>query len=87
VVDQYLRRRGLAVSSPVLRGHATCPYFSGKQLVGRYPAVVAPILAPDGSTQSAQRIYDAKVEPRKKALPAVDTINGAAVRLYEPAPN
>ena len=52
--------------------------------LGRYPAVVAPILAPDGSTQSAQRIYDAKVEPRKKALPAVDTISGAAVRLHEP---
>jgi putative DNA primase/helicase len=84
VVDQYLRRRGLAVSSPVLRGHGACPYFADGRISGRYPAVVAPILAPDGSTQSAQRIYDAKVEPRKKALSAVDTINGAAVRLHNP---
>jgi putative DNA primase/helicase len=84
VVVQYLRRRGLAVSSPVLLGHGACPYFTDGRIVGRYPAVIAPILAPDGSTQSAQRIYDAKVEPRKKALPAVDTINGAAVRLHNP---
>ncbi len=83
VVAQYLRRRGLAVSSPVLRGHGACPYFTDGRILGRYPAVVAPILAPDGSTQSAQRIYDAKVELRKKALPPVDTISGAAVRLYE----
>jgi putative DNA primase/helicase len=85
VVDRYLRRRGLAVSSPVLRGHDACPYFVDGRILGRYPAVVAPIIAPDGSTQSAQRIYDANVEPRKKALPAVDTINGAAVRLHEPS--
>jgi putative DNA primase/helicase len=84
VVDHYLRRRGLAVSSPVLRGHGACPYFADGRILGRYPAVVAPIVAPDGSTQSAQRIYDAKVEPRKKALPAVDTISGAAVRLHGP---
>jgi putative DNA primase/helicase len=84
VVDHYLRRRGLAVSSLVLRGHSACPYFADGRVSGRYPAVIAPILAPDSSTQSAQRIYDAKVEPRKKALPAVDTISGAAVRLHEP---
>ncbi len=84
VVDSYLRRRGLAVSSPVLQGHGACPYFIDGRMSGRYPAVVAPVIGPDGSTQSAQRIYDAKVQPRKKALPAVDTISGAAVRLYEP---
>jgi putative DNA primase/helicase len=83
VVAEYLRRRGLTVSSPVLRGHATCPFFNGKQLVGRYPAVVAPIVALDGSIQSAQRIYTADVVPRKKAMAPVDTINGCAVRLWE----
>lgn len=84
VVDSYLGRRGLGVRSAVLRGHRRCPYYDDKRrLVGRYPAVVAPILGPDGSLQSAQRIYDAEVDPRKKALPAVNTIRGAAVRLFD----
>ena len=86
VVDSYLRRRGLAVSSPVLRGHGACPYFTDGRISGRYPAVVAPVLGPDSSIQSVQRIYIAEVEPRKKALPAVDTITAGAVRLYEPGP-
>ena len=30
------------------------------------------------------RIYDAQVEPRKKMLPVVDTVTGAAVRLFDP---
>lgn len=85
VVERYLRRRGLAVTSAVLRGYSLCPYYGEKgELIGRYPAVVAPIVGPDGSLQSAQRIYDAEVDPRKKTLPPVDTISGAAVRLHEP---
>ena len=85
VVSAYLHRRGLCVSSPVLRGDARCSYFDAdRHLIGRYPAVVAPITGPDGSLQSAHRIYDADLDPRKKSLPAVSTINGAAVRLHEP---
>ncbi len=84
VVDHYLKRRGLAVSSRVLRGNRECPYFADGKPAGRYPAVVAPVIGPDGSLQSAQRIYDADVTPRKKALPPVDTITGAAVRLQDP---
>jgi putative DNA primase/helicase len=80
---EYLTRRGLSVWSPVLRGHRRCPYFEEHRLIGHYPALVAPILAPDGSLQSALRIYDAEVSPRKKILPVVDTIRGAAVRLFE----
>lgn len=37
-----------------------------------------------GDIQSAHRIYDANIEPRKKTLPPVDTIAGAAVRLDDP---
>jgi putative DNA primase/helicase len=72
------------VTSEVLKGHWRCPYYDedGK-LVGTFPAVIAPILGPDGSLQSVQRIYCAELEPRKKILPAVDTISGAAVRLFE----
>ncbi len=85
VVDTYLRRRGLSVSSPALRGHPALPFFGedGK-LVGRYPAVVAPIHGPDGSLQSIQRVYDAPVDPRKKVAPPADSITGAAVRLHDP---
>jgi putative DNA primase/helicase len=80
-----LQRRGLSATSPVLRGDARCPYYGqDRKLVGRYPAVVAPIIGSDGSLQSAQRIYDADVSPRKKTLPPVGTINGAAVRLHDP---
>jgi putative DNA primase/helicase len=84
VVDRYLTKRGLAVSSPVLLGHPRCPYFDDQRLVGRFPAVIAPVTGPDGSLQSAHRIYDAPVDPRKKLMPAVDTCCGAAVRLHEP---
>jgi putative DNA primase/helicase len=94
IVPRYLIKRGLSVTSPVLRGDAAAPYFveeadaGGKKryrLIGRYPAVVAPITGPDGSLRNAQRIYDAPgLDPRKKTLPRVDTINGAAVRLHEP---
>jgi putative DNA primase/helicase len=84
IVTIYLKRRGLSVTSPVLRGLRRCPYFDGRQLVGTYPAVLAPILGPDGSLQSVQRIYLAKLgeRARKKCLPPVDTITGAAVRLH-----
>src|SRR5437773_10482359 len=85
VVDAYLDRRGIAARSPILQGHARCPYFNDrKQFVGHFPAIVAPILGADGTLQSAHRIYDAEVEPRKKSLPPVTTISGGAVRLHEP---
>jgi putative DNA primase/helicase len=86
VVAAYLRRRGIEKGSPILRGHAGCPYFDGdRRLIARFPAVVAPITGPDGSLLSAQRIYDADIDPRKKTMPPVRSINGAAVRLHDAA--
>ena len=69
VVDRYHARRGIAASSPVLRGHGSCPYYDEKtrELLGRYPAVLAPITSPDGRMVTIQRIYDAQVSPRKKS--------------------
>ncbi len=85
VVAAYLARRGLPEGSPVLRGDARCPYFDeSRRLIGHYPAVLAPIIGPAGGLQSAQRIYDADVTPRKKIMPAVETIRGGAVRLHDP---
>ena len=86
VVDEYLHRRGIAVSSDVLRGHPRCAYFDeNRKFVGQFPAVVAPIHAPDGEVESAHRIYIGNVSPRKKFLPPVRTIKGAAVRLFPAA--
>jgi putative DNA primase/helicase len=82
IVAAYLERRGLSVISPVLRGHPHCPYYEDGKLVGYYPAVIAPIVAPDGHLESCQRIYDAALAARKKTLPPVRTITGAAVRLF-----
>ena len=85
VVDACLSRRGISARSPALLGDARCPYFDDdRRLVGHFPAVVAPILGPDGELQSAHRIYDATVEPRKKTMPPVTTITGGAVRLHDP---
>jgi putative DNA primase/helicase len=83
IVEGYLRHRGLSVISPVLLGH---PRVFHKESNRTWPAVVAPILGPDGSLQSVHRIYVGDVEPRKKAMPPVTTIKGAAVRLFEAAP-
>lgn len=84
VVDAYLTRRGLTVTSSALRGHPACPYFDEThKLIGRYRAVIAPIVAPDGALVSVQRVYDADISPRKKTMPLVGTIRGAAVRLFE----
>jgi len=46
VVEAYLARRGIAVRSPVLRGHAALPYFGDGKPLRRFPAVIAPVLAP-----------------------------------------
>jgi putative DNA primase/helicase len=69
----------------VLKGHWRCPYYDDEgKFVGVFPAVIAPILGPDGALQSVQRIYDAELDPRKKVMPPINTISGGAVRLHEP---
>lgn len=87
VVEAYLERRGLkSLPAPPeqLVGHPACPYYDEEsgRLLGRYPAVLAPIHGPNGELVSVQRIYDADVRPRKKTMRPVGTINGAAVRLF-----
>lgn len=85
VATDYLKRRGLSVSSPVLLGHPALAHFREQQFTGKYPAMVAPIVGPDGMLQSVQRIYDADVDPRKTIMPPVATISGGAVRLHDPS--
>jgi putative DNA primase/helicase len=82
IVADYMRSRGISVSSEVLRGHPALFHSEAKR---RLPAVVAPITGPDGTLQSAQRIFVGQADPRKKTMPAVQTIIGGAVRLYDVA--
>lgn len=87
VVAAVLRSRGLPVGrSTVLRGHPNLPYYTDdRRLVGRYPAMVVPILGADGTLQSAHRIYLTDAVPkreRKKLMPAVESITGGAARLF-----
>jgi putative DNA primase/helicase len=86
VVDAFLRQRGLTVVSSVLRGHRAHPYYDDeRRLFGRFPAVLAPILSPEGVIICVTALYCALApEPRKKNMPRVETINGGAVRLHEP---
>ena len=87
MVDGYLRRRGLSVELPVLRGHPALAYHveddnGGWRFVGNLPAVVAPVTAPDGTLASVHRIYLGDVPDRKKTMRPASTIKGAAVRLF-----
>jgi putative DNA primase/helicase len=84
VVSTYLRRRGLSITSPALLGHPACAYYGDDRLVGHFPAVIAPIVSPTGVLESVHRIYDAELDPRKKTMKPLSTINGAAVRLFDP---
>jgi putative DNA primase/helicase len=84
IVTEYLLSRGLSITSPILLGHPACEYWQDKVLIGRYPAIIAPVIGPDGQLESVHRIYCADVEPRKKTATAVTTISGASVRLFEP---
>lgn len=83
IVIEYLLSRGLSITSPVLLGHPACEYWQDKVLIGRYPAVIAPLIGPGGQLQSVHRTYCADVEPRKKTATPVTTINGASIRLFE----
>lgn len=85
VVAHYLTKRGLSTSSPALCGHRALAYYNEDQrFVGRYPAIIAAITAPDNSMCGATRIYDAALDPRKKMMSPISTVKGGAVRLHEP---
>jgi putative DNA primase/helicase len=79
IVTDYLQSRGISISSPALLGRPRLWHAQVKRML---PAIIAPIHGPDGRLQSVQRIYVGQVEPRKKTMPPVETIAGAAVRLH-----
>ena len=83
IVASYLKFRGTSVSSPALLGHLRLWHAETKRML---PAVIAPVHGPDSRLQSVLRIFVGEIEPRKKMMPPVDTITGAAVRLHPITP-
>jgi putative DNA primase/helicase len=86
IVRDYLRSRGLQTGPELLRGHRRLPYIDDEgKFIGAYPAMVAPVVGSDGSLQSVHRTYLGSCpSPRKKLMKPVDSVRGAAVRLFQP---
>lgn len=84
---RYFSWRGLALATvpDCLRLHPGLPYFDGRTEVGRFSALLARVVAPDGSGATLHRTYlqDGKKAPvpsPKKLMPG-RPIAGAAIRL------
>jgi putative DNA primase/helicase len=83
IVRAYLMKRGLSVFPSCLRGHPNLEYYTPEgELKGKYPAMLAQVLGADKKPQSIHRTYIADVDPRKKMMKPIDTVAGAAVRLF-----
>lgn len=93
-VTLYLKRRGFAGAWPLpacLRLHRALSYRDGDEEIGTFAAMVAPLVAPDGSTIALHRTYltadgrKADVPTVKKLTPTAGPLAGACIPLHEPA--
>ena len=93
-VALYLKRRGLVGVWPlpeVLRLHRALPYWHEGEKLRTLPAMVAPIVAPDGRTVALHRTYlaadgdKADVPTVKKLTAAAGPLAGASIPLHKPA--
>jgi phage/plasmid primase-like uncharacterized protein len=91
-VALYLRSRGFADVWPlssVLRVHPALPYWQDGKTLGTFPAMVAPIVAPDGRTVALHRTYltadgnKARVPTVKKLTAAAGPLAGACIPLHK----
>lgn len=83
----YLESRGLQVVAG-LRCIRSLPYFEGKERVGEYPAILAPVQHVEHGFRTLHATYVARgakapVDKPRKILPG-KTISGAAVQLGPP---
>ena len=79
-VTLYLKRRGFGGVWPLpacLRMHRTLPYWHGAEKLGTFPAMVAPIIAPDGRMVALHRTY-LTADGRKADTPSPKKLTGAA---------
>lgn len=92
-VTMYLKRRGMAGLWPLpacLRYHFRLPYWDGEVKLGEFPAMVAPLVAPDGRTVALHRTYltrdgrKADVPTPKKLTGACGPLAGACIPLARP---
>ena len=92
-VALYLRRRGFAAVWPlptVLRLHPALAYWHDGKTLGAFPAMMAPIVAPDGRTVALHRTYltaeggKAGVPNVKKLTAAAGLLAGACIPLHRP---
>ncbi|WP_296818030.1 toprim domain-containing protein [Thiobacillus sp.] len=86
-VMRYLAWRGLDLSTPPdnLRLHPALQYHDGDKFIGKFPAMVALVQAPDGTGATLHRTYlkegrKAPVECPKKLMSG-KPVTGAAIRL------
>ena len=93
-VALYLKRRGFGEVWPlpgVLRLHRALPYWHGAEKLGTFPAMVAPIVAPDGRIVALHRTYlttdghKADLPSPKKLTGAAGPLAGACIPLHRPA--
>lgn len=89
----YLERRGLDGLQPVppcLRLHRALPCWEGERRIGTFPAMVAPLLSPDGQVVALHRTYlapdgrKAEVPSPKKLTATAGPLAGACIRLHTP---
>lgn len=88
-VDTYLTQRGIGLDQypSELRCHRKLSYFDGKELIGKFPAMVGRILDAQGKPASLHRTYlkdgqKAPVDSPKKVMEPIRTIKGGAIRLF-----
>lgn len=95
-VTLYLSRRGFAGVWPLpecLRMHPALPYWHEGEKVGTSPAMVAPVVAPDGRTVALHNTYltadgrKADVPSVRKLTPAAGSLAGACIPLFKPVNN
>jgi len=93
-VTLYLKRRGFGGVWPLpemLRFHRALPYWQGADKLGTFPALVAPVVAPDGRTVALHRTYlaadgrKANVPSPKKLTGTAGPLAGACIPLHKPA--
>ena len=89
-VDRYLRSRGIDLTAfpPGLRKIDRTEHFTDDKVKSFHPAMVAKIVAPDGSGANVHRTYltmegrKAAVDPGRKVMFG-GIVKGSAVRLFE----
>jgi putative DNA primase/helicase len=92
-VTLYLRHRGFADAWPLpacLRLHRALPCWDGDKKIGTLPAMVAPLVAPDGRVVALHRTYltadghKADVRSPKKVTSTAGPLAGSSIRLHVP---